>query len=82
MGLKKEDKIVDSGKVSYLEMLAFFDSLGKIIDGSYRRLTMDFRSKAGDCYTATAYQSRVGSSSRKFVRIDIKKSDLKPIGNF
>jgi hypothetical protein len=74
---KPDSRILDIGAVSYPEMLLFFDSLGKVIDGSYRRLQIDFKSKDGKCFTATVYQC--GSSrARCFVRIDLKKSDFKP----
>jgi hypothetical protein len=48
-----------------------------VLDGSYRRLQIDFKSKDGKCFTATVYQCGV-TADRRFVRIDLKKSDFKP----
>jgi hypothetical protein len=74
---KPDPNISDIGNVSYPEMMAFFDSLGKVIDGRYRRLQIDFKSKDGKCFTATVYQCGA-TAVRRFVRIDLKKSDFKP----
>jgi hypothetical protein len=62
-------------KVEPLFTEAFFGSLFKVIDGSYRRLQMGFENMEGECFIATFYRCGEGSeNSKRFYRIDIKKS--------
>ena len=62
--------------VSVPDMRAFFDSLQKLIDGSYRRIQMDFTAKSGQLFTATFYRCGSGAvNSWRFYRIDVKKTD-------
>jgi hypothetical protein len=70
-------------EVPILEMSNFFVCLGKVLDGSYRRIQVDFKDGNGKAYTATFYLcGSMQKVSKKFVRIDVKKSDFDPIGHF
>jgi len=55
-----------------VDMESFFDSLNCVLNGSYRRLTIDIKNKWGDIYTVTIYRCGTIRTNR-FVRCDFRK---------
>jgi len=61
------------GKTSAEIMGSFFECMGKVLGGSYRRIQIAFNSACGKKFTATFYQcGSMATNSKKFIRIDVQ----------